>query len=436
MKTGSLLLCGLALCLTTSTLLAQPAKAPAASADSPQTTQLGIGTSIRSGAIKTQVPITSAVVTRINGAAPTYKDDKNTDQTLKVGDTLENLKIDSATVVAAVAAGGTVKWPKSVTIDLARKVVKADEVADTTLQATVLTDVKIAGGQQDWKINGKKISGTISSNATLELSNVNIGKVTIADAELSPSALGDAGVSTSTARRVEINPKGDYFQIRTPVFGFAPASDDAVVGALIARRDTCFRVTHELDKKDPADRNRTIKFVRGTFEISGELLPPKYFLPPYGCKETAPAAAAAQPSEVRPHVSYDILRETLIDKADYDRYGWTYGVLAAPFKYYWNAGHEFSAGASIGPYFGYQKGDAGGSAAFVASVGATSASVKNPDGSFTQKNGLTFALAWLFEIKNDFNFGIINGWDMFGKTDGVPNSGRPWLSVSFGRKLD
>lgn len=448
MKVGTLL-CGVALCVATTSLLAQdkpaadkkaekPAAEKPAPADAQQTTQLGIGVSVRSGAISASVTIASAVVTRISGAAK-YKDEKGNDQELKVGDTLENLRIESATITTAVAAGGSVQWPKLVTVDLTRKTVKADVVTNTTLQATVLATVKVTSGQQTWKTNGKASTGDISG-ATLDLSNVNLGKVTINNAELSPSALADAGISTATAR-VNINPKGDYFQLRTPLFGFAPKSDDAVAGTLIARRNMCFRVTHEVDKKDAA--GNTIKFVRGTFEISGKL-PPKYVLPPYDCGETAPdklrctgcPSTSEEPSEVRPHTQYDILRETLIDKADYDRYGWTYGVLAAPFKYYWNAGHELSAGASIGPYFGYQKGDAGGSAAFVASVGLTSASVKNSDGSSSQKNGLTFALAWLFEIKNDFNFGIINGWDMFAKNEGVLNSGRPWLSITVGTKLN
>ncbi len=141
---------------------------------------------------------------------------------------------------------------------------------------------------------------------------------------------------------------------------------------------------------------------------------------------------------IDPKESYDVLKETLLS-ADRLRYGLTGGILVAPFKFY-GSSHNFSAGATVGPYVGYRFRDEPGSQSVLAfAVGATSATVKtnNADGTTTstERNGISAAFAYLLEYKDTYSLGALVGWDFFSKADQIPNSGKLWLGISLGAKI-
>jgi hypothetical protein len=145
-------------------------------------------------------------------------------------------------------------------------------------------------------------------------------------------------------------------------------------------------------------------------------------------------------SKIAPSRSYDVPKRNVMEDYDRDRFGWTYGVLVAPVKYYVKP-HEFSAGASVGPYLGYRLHDRqGASNVFALSVGAATATIttNNPDGSSSSTNttGLTVAAAYIVDIKSAFNVGLLAGTDIFSKSQNVPTSNKLWLGLSFGYKLE
>jgi hypothetical protein len=223
-----------------------------------------------------------------------------------------------------------------------------------------------------------------------------------------PAATEAANVSTV----------GDYFKFNVEVKGFKPS--DATGGEVTAPQGSCFRVSNEFP--DPSGK----PMLRGRFE-SGNF--PRGIWPPYGCSDLS----------FNTSLSYDVSKQLVLEERDRNRYGWTYGLLVAPVKYYVKP-HEFSAGASVGPYLGYRFHDRQGSSdVFAVSVGASTATVttNNADGSSSSTNttGLTVAAAYIVDIKGMFNVGLLAGTDIYSKSQNVPTSNKLWLGLSFGYKL-
>lgn len=227
-----------------------------------------------------------------------------------------------------------------------------------------------------------------------------------------PAATEAANVSTV----------GDYFKFNVKVEGFKPSDADKPQ-PVDAPQGSCFRVSQELS--DPNDPKKQL--LRGRFE-SGNF--PRGIWPPYGCTDL----------KFDTTLSYDVSKQLVMEDRDRNRYGWTYGLLVAPVKYYVKP-HEFSAGASVGPYLGYRFHDRQGSSdVFAVSVGASTATVttNNADGSSSSSNttGLTVAAAYLVDIKGAFNIGLLAGTDIYSKSQNVPTSNKLWLGLSFGYKLE
>jgi len=236
-----------------------------------------------------------------------------------------------------------------------------------------------------------------------------------------PAATQDAGVTTV----------GDYFKFNANVERFS-ASAGEPKGEVTAPKGSCFRVSQELE--DPTDRTRRI--ARGTF-ITGWA--PNVFLPPFGCLDEE-SLRKGPPTGIDPALSYDVPKQMIVEERDRYRYGWTYGALVTPFKFF-TKDREFSAGASVGPYLGYRLRDRQGSSSVVAlAIGVASAEVKtnNPDGTSSTSNstGMTVALAYILDIKGTFNVGAVAGTDYYSKSQNIDNSGKLWLGLSFGYKLD
>jgi len=215
-----------------------------------------------------------------------------------------------------------------------------------------------------------------------------------------------------------ISTVGDYFKFNVDVGSFKQSdADDAK--PVTAPLGSCFRVSQELP--DPKDPKKLM--LRGRFE-SGNF--PRGIWPPYGCEDL----------HFNTNLSYDVPKQLVMEDRDRNRYGWTYGLLVAPVKYYVKP-REFSAGASVGPYLGYRLHDRQGSSDVVAlSVGAATASVttNNSDGSTSSSNttGLTVAFAYIAEIKGTFNVGLLAGTDLYSKSQNVATSNKLWLGLSFG----
>jgi hypothetical protein len=221
---------------------------------------------------------------------------------------------------------------------------------------------------------------------------------------------------------VGVSTVGDYFKFNVNVKGFKPSDGGDEVSA---PQGSCFRVSSELTDKGG---NATLRgrFETGTFAHG--------LWPPYGCAELK------DPKGINPALSYDVPKRNVLEDYDRDRFGWTYGVLVAPVKYYVKP-HEFSAGASVGPYLGYRFYDRQGASNVIAlSVGAATATIttNNADGSTSSTNttGLTIAAAYLVDIKSAFNVGVLAGTDIYSKSQNVPTSNKLWLGLSFGYKLE
>jgi hypothetical protein len=241
-------------------------------------------------------------------------------------------------------------------------------------------------------------------------------------------AQGDSKVDITKPAGTEaanINTIGDWFKFNTNLKGFTP-SDGSGPGAQTAPQGSCFRVAGEFP--DPKDSRSQI--LRGTFETGAA--PHAWVWPPYGCGDPK----TLKDMKIDPALSYDVSKDLVMNGVDRTRYGWTYGVLVAPIKYYVKP-REFSAGASVGPYLGYRVHDRNGASnVFALSVGAATATVKSTDatGSSTSSNttGITVAAAYLVDIKGSFNLGFMAGTDFYSKSQNIETSNKLWLGLSFG----
>ncbi len=115
------------------------------------------------------------------------------------------------------------------------------------------------------------------------------------------------------------------------------------------------------------------------------------------------------------------------------RFGWSYGALIAPYKYY-SRTEEFKGSTAIAPYLGYR-------ADFVALgfevkpvmfAGISPVEVVNDD----KTTSSVFAYSWgggfLFEIKDEFQVGFLIGTDITSDSDNFVNNKKPWYSIAIG----
>lgn len=137
------------------------------------------------------------------------------------------------------------------------------------------------------------------------------------------------------------------------------------------------------------------------------------------------------------------VRASDLTRSGATRYGWTYGVLVLPFKYYrHNSG--FSSGLSFGPYLGRRYGMPG--SAFTIAVGAAISSVKgevkDSAGNITDTPDLqalsaTIGIMWDISKKpgiKPFKIGIFYGADRVNQGDAVKyeNNKKPWWAFQVG----
>ncbi|WP_172570917.1 hypothetical protein [Vibrio fluvialis] len=127
-------------------------------------------------------------------------------------------------------------------------------------------------------------------------------------------------------------------------------------------------------------------------------------------------------------------KEVNLDYAS--KFGWQYGALIAPYKYYTSNG-DLSGGATIAPYFGWRLNIEPINFSFtpILFAGPTMVNVEKSDGSDSNVFGVSVGTGLLLELHKEFNMGFVLGYDVVSKSEDFDNNGRPWLSVSFGYKF-
>jgi hypothetical protein len=126
------------------------------------------------------------------------------------------------------------------------------------------------------------------------------------------------------------------------------------------------------------------------------------------------------------------------------RYGWTYGVLTMPFKYYPGDKAITASGLALGPYAGRRWGSPGAATtvALAATVGSVKGEVRDAQGNITSTPDLTafsFAAGFMWDISKNtttkaFKIGAFIGRDWV-NTDKViqyPHSGKTWAAFQIG----
>ncbi len=126
-----------------------------------------------------------------------------------------------------------------------------------------------------------------------------------------------------------------------------------------------------------------------------------------------------------------------------ERLGWTYGVLALPFKYY-RKERSFGSGVSLGPYVGRRSGAAGTAITFAvaATVGSVKGEVKDANGNITGTPDLlaySWAAGWMYDISKSpgvkpFKIGFFVGQDRVSRDKVVDYklNGQTWLAFQIG----
>lgn len=109
------------------------------------------------------------------------------------------------------------------------------------------------------------------------------------------------------------------------------------------------------------------------------------------------------------------------------------GVLSVPFKLRFSP-TKIMAGGALGGFIGYKLRHTKD----IASMPLVFASLTNvPLNDMNEKVpqtqwGLGFGLGWVVTIPNDFQAGVVIGWDIFSWPDDWPYKKSPWLSISIG----
>lgn len=138
------------------------------------------------------------------------------------------------------------------------------------------------------------------------------------------------------------------------------------------------------------------------------------------------------------------LPASVLIKSGAHRYGWAYGVLTMPFKYY-RKDKSFSPGAlNIGPYLGRRWGSAGSAitAAAAFSVGSVRGEVRDASGNITDTPDLTalsVALGLMLDVSKSpelkpFKVGLFVGQDRVNGGDAVKfrYNRRGWVAFQIG----
>ncbi len=150
-----------------------------------------------------------------------------------------------------------------------------------------------------------------------------------------------------------------------------------------------------------------------------------------------PSASTSGP--VDSHGLYTMDKAAL-EKMDYYRHGWAFGLLTVPYKYQLHD-KSFGSALTIGPYVGYRFADQASSTTWVLTAGIVNnipVPLANNTGT-VNRSGFTLAVGWIFSINKGTGLeaGVLFGQDRLGSNAAAPYQyeGKTWASVAIGYKF-
>lgn len=113
--------------------------------------------------------------------------------------------------------------------------------------------------------------------------------------------------------------------------------------------------------------------------------------------------------------------------------GFSYGALIAPYKYY-KTRKEYIGSSTLAPFVGYRIdwNHLGIEFNPVLFAGATTIQDIDSEGDSSSLFGFSWGGGILFELKDEFNAGIIVGEDKVGRKENFKNNGKHWIAFSLG----
>lgn len=129
------------------------------------------------------------------------------------------------------------------------------------------------------------------------------------------------------------------------------------------------------------------------------------------------------------------------DNADFSRYGFSYGTLIVPYKYFRGGSKSLKGNTTLGGYFGrrFDPNEWGGiEVNVVAFMGAATAEAKTVNEAGEEKSenliGVSYGGGFIFTVKDDFQSGIILGKDRYGTggDEKIEDAGKTWVAIAIG----
>jgi hypothetical protein len=148
------------------------------------------------------------------------------------------------------------------------------------------------------------------------------------------------------------------------------------------------------------------------------------------------------PESTTPVNSHNLytMDKAAIEKMDYYRHGWAFGVLLVPYKYQFKD-KSFGSALSVGPYVGYRQDTLGSSVTYIVSAGMVNnipVALANGTGTVT-RSGFSLAAGVVFSIDKGtgMQVGLLFGQDRLGSNAEAPYAyeGKTWGSVAIGYRF-
>lgn len=330
--------------------------------------------------------------------------------------TCSDAKQLSDQIKAAYASGINIQAGDGYTIQPSRNTSVFNKgQSGLTLDQAIITCLKIS-------------SATIKGDTTKLLANpievdVQFGKLddaSVSSAEILTADISGGSAASTIKEDANISYVGDYIQLNVQTSGFTPVSGGV---SITAPKHACFRVNADTSQGNPNGGK-----LYGSFVTESEM----WFVKDWFTGDCGGVSQTEYGKLLGDE--YVINKEILSTIYDRTRYGFTFGVMVTPFKFYPKQNH-FESRATIGGYLGWRMHDRqGASNAIAIAIGPTTATVNNGNGAVSVA-GASAAIAWLGDIKDSFSAGVLLGADYFSKAANVPYAGNAWIGVNLGYKI-
>lgn len=304
----------------------------------------------------------------------------------------------------------------------------ANAFADQQQMADGLQNQAIKLGGQATKL--KQIANNLAASGIAAASSV-AEAATLADQATRSAEDAAAKAASTPADNNEWT--GNHLQIRGNLPGLKKEPDDGK--AYFAPAFVRFDVS-----KENADGTIVIT-PRDNFRVNGNVVDVHPWVEHnlYGLiaspwspvKVTTPAGA----TPIQVYDTY-VVSKKKVENVPYVTYGWTYGALIVPFKY--QKGYKTIVNStSFEMYLGYKRDTNGDDEGPFVHAGLGNADIPTGAGTSTSKQGVSYGLGWLFEVKkgSGIQLMLMTGWDRFGGSSGYQYEGNQWYSITLGFAL-